>query len=211
MESKRTKIVMLPTEKANKGCIIKNDINKVMFVCYTYLTQGYLKSLYRTSNHLYFTTDEEIKAGDWWLRDKEVSNKTISHGICDCKKIVATTDELITGYIQQQDSEVDIERCLPKPSEAFLKKYCDLGGIDKVEIEYIEILEQDDVQMYEFRTGKYEIKVDSHNTITIHQIKNNWTKEEVESLLKRAFGYAISFGMSRDTEQTNKWIKNNIN
>ena len=56
-----------------------------------------------------------------------------------------------------------------------------------------------------------KLKIDLHNTITIHPIKNSWAREEVETLL---FQYASDeWGVDsshQDIKQFNKWVKNNL-
>ena len=84
--------------------------------------------------HLYFTTDGEIKEGDWVVCldeiDSTVQNWSVSQAIfkynnggnCNSDmKIVATTDTSLG---------------LPHPPQAFIQKYCELGGIGEVDLEY---------------------------------------------------------------------------
>lgn len=187
MKYEKSKVVMLPTEKASK--IIKED--------------GVLK--FNPSNidvgikeyqHLYFLSDEEIKEGDWCL-DKYNQIWRYSNGklrSCDklgierfttdniegqeVKKIIATTDKLRVGSFMGFDTETgeDLSVFLPRPSNEFLKKYCELGGIDEVLVEYegIEWLD---------RPLEYFPKVAPDNTITIKPIKNSWNWKEIEASL----------------------------
>jgi len=66
------------------------------------------------------------------------------------KKIIATTDEslnlycwncnhkkqIATGLCTKCGRFGDTKRFLPRPSNEFLKKYCEVGGIDEVLVEY---------------------------------------------------------------------------
>lgn len=135
---KEIQVVMLPTEKA------KSDIskgNKTGFLVYHEFFRG-TEGIYtnHTYQHLYFLSDEEIKDGDWFLAFIErkwvlrqclrlssgyiITTEHSQINSLDCKKIIATTDP---------------ELGLPRPSNEFLKKYCELGGIDKVLVEYDKI------------------------------------------------------------------------
>ena len=173
--------------------------------------------------HLYITTDEEIKEGDWYIYNNQVEQcKSNSMGLiksCNnsgrnplellnivlCRKIIASSDEalkIITSPYLFKNGGVckSKEFNLPQPSQSFIKEYCDKGGIDEVNVEY----EHDDTVPY----PKLRLKVDSHNTITIHPIKDSWTREEVEELLS---------DLSNDIDQqhyhnfdTNNWIKQNL-
>lgn len=185
---KKSKIVMLPTEKASQ-IQRKNNL-----ICSTGLTQQdiyripkegtlnyysapikYEDNQYWKSQHLYFLSDEEIKAGDWAIN---IENKSVNYpfqfdfefienGYKNfIKKIIASTDPLLN---------------LPRPSDSFIKKYCELGGIENVMVEY---------------TGEYyysneifplTVKVAPDNTITIKAVKDSWNREEVIELMRKAW------------------------
>lgn len=124
--------------------------------------------------HLYFTTDEEIKEGDWYIDDCNLirqavtSDKDYWDRRPTYKKIVATTDKSLG---------------LPEPSQAFIQKYCELGGIDEVDIE----LKSSDLDYF---FG--DLKVDPiHNTVTIHSIKDSWSREEMFQLMDNYQNYLI--------------------
>ena len=141
------------------------------------------------SQHLYITTDEEIKEGDWFIHTfqnrifqclEEDSEKLITKDYpLNCypvseytKKIIATTDLKLVidkgsvvgtthgGMIEQ---EADIIEPLPQPPKAFIEDYCKQGGIDEVEVEYewSEIKQREVLEVYD-------------NEITIHPIKKSW-------------------------------------
>ena len=65
---KESQVIMLPTDKA-QGCIIKHEGGLGMGYIKGFHSQGYLKGNNETSHHLYFTTDEGIKEGDWYIDD----------------------------------------------------------------------------------------------------------------------------------------------
>lgn len=109
----------------------------------------------------------EIKEGDLiatpgfseYLVQHAIKEHLNSYNYSDCYKIVATTDPMFD---------------LPRPSEAFIKKYIELFNENK-DIENVLI----DIDSETFDT----IKVDKNNTISIRKPKEFWTREEVMDLL----------------------------
>ena len=97
----------------------------------------------------------------------------------NCFKIVATTDESLVININGNRGDllpdVSFDITLPRPSNEFIKKYCELGGIDEVLVEYK--CSYEDCNM--FGCHKYEgchliqqLKVAPDNTISIYPITN---------------------------------------
>jgi len=106
------------------------------------------------NQHLYFTSDEEIKEGDWLLSifngkvqyldkctevDKTIdlayNGKLIKWTSSKhCRKIVATTDKSLTiiDYTKSLDQKVIY---LPQIPQQFIEDYCKAGGIDEVYLE----------------------------------------------------------------------------
>ena len=120
--------------------------------------------------HLYFTTDEEIKEGDWMMNlNGDTIYQHFGNGgdFEQWNKIIATTDP---------------ELELPQPSQAFIKAYCNQGGIDEVDVEYVEMITcklcnkseeecSDNFTCEGNMIGEDILKVDPiHNTITTHRI-----------------------------------------
>ena len=216
MERKKAKVIMLPTDKACEGCVIRYDrlTPHYMVRNITYQTQEWLKQENnRSSHHLYIVTDDEIKEGDWALSMEEVTKDNPIKGVYpykvtdieqvhwDDKKIIATTDSELSRNLQ-------LHTYIPKPSKAFIEKYCKEGGIDEVEVEY---------QVFPYKTGDivsktYRLKVNSHNEITIHPIKDSWSREEVESLCRKAYEDGFYEGGLKDSPCKDPvfWIKENL-
>lgn len=112
--------------------------------------------------HLYFLSDKEIKESDFWfnLDDSSINYGelySIANYAPSCKKIIATTDPNL--FIQEKNQcdgckrRLPVEgfmhvgdtitchadryrKQLPRPSNEFLKKYCEFGGISTVLVEY---------------------------------------------------------------------------
>ena len=70
---KTHKVVILPTEKAEKCLLLKN---KQLMYQPNYSTQDWLKYNETTSHHLYIISNEEIEEGDWILANQGVHQVT---------------------------------------------------------------------------------------------------------------------------------------
>lgn len=125
--------------------------------------------------HLHIVSDEEIQVGDYYtIYDSKSVHK--AGGMNQtwykemCKKIIASTDSSLN---------------LPKLSNDFIKKYCEVGGIDEIMIEYETGYTQ---QQYSEIDLQFERpKVNSNNEISISRIKEFWTRDEIKQLLWQAF------------------------
>jgi hypothetical protein len=138
----------------------------------------------RPHNHLYITTDEEIKEGDWIY---ETDLNTINQAGKNYKpndndrKIIATTDPKLLSRKGQEIKEVQEKLnepfplsvmknnwYLPQIPQSFIEEYCKAGGIDKVMVEVEEIIVQDAFKRRpDYNT--YRPKTDSNNCIIIHR------------------------------------------
>lgn len=117
---KEIQVVMLPTEKATN--VLLTGRNDLIHVTKDF---GFTETIDRFQ-HLYFLSDEEIKEGDWILsgvnsdslKPRQVTSQALIDDLFPWeKKIIATTDESLG---------------LPRPSNEFLQKYCELGGVNAV-------------------------------------------------------------------------------
>jgi len=139
--------------------------------------------------HLYILSDEEIKDGDWCynsLLDIIVqADWNLVGNSPNLKKIITSTDKTVCYPVG--NGNIDSSDPLPRPSDDFLKKYCELGGIDKVLVEYETIFLPKEAKPSE-QEHCFELKVANDNTITIKpfEVKESWNNEEVKVLL-RAF------------------------
>jgi hypothetical protein len=230
MELKRAKVVMLPCSKP-RNVLFNKKTNE-------YRYSGPLGSL--SLGHLdfqpqllYFTTDEEIKEGDWGYDtvDNAIFQMNNQKGIDlagdKVRKIVATTDTKlkIGGGTGKREDGISIP--LPQPSQAFIKKCCKVGGIDEVLVEYtnrccgrclpnVDECVSDTMCKKHRKEGCEEcyglrgdiLKVDSHNTITIHPIKDSWNREEVIALIRKYRSDDFVYG--KEHKRFKEWIKENL-
>lgn len=175
---------MLPTDKATAAILV--NLRSGNLYCDKQEDYHHLIKLKDwRGRHLYIVTDDEIKEGDWyyWVITNTVQQFKSVDGdkpSDDCKKIIATTDTELTGIKQEwEEFEGDWHKSnklgLPQPSQAFIEKYCKVGGIDEVEVEY-------ECHMID----TWLPKVNSHNEITIHPIKDSWSEKEMFELYAKA-------------------------
>ena len=169
MKNKRVQVHILPTERESN--IVLSTTNKNIYHVSSPKSNSELMGA--TNQHLYFTVDEKPKEGDYIIDDNGVFGPWEKGDIMLGKNkgvIIATDDTKLN---------------LPQPSQSFIKKYCEAGGIDKVDVEY-ELKPIPKGVPMEYGTLldannplNHRLKINSHNEITIHPIKSSWTREEV--------------------------------
>ena len=214
---KESEIVMLPTDKTD-GMLWETTSGQLI---HTHVS-GKFKTEYKPFN-LYFTSDEDIKEGDWLIWNDKVykHSKTSFTGIdfSDCKKIIATTDpELYT--LNWKNGILLNTHIVHQLPQAFIERFCKVGGIWKVMVEYNKPVCQCDTveKMYDcpFNLGGVEDscekpdenndfyglrpKVDSHNEITIPPlVEKMYSRDEVEQLCRRAYEDGFDEGTKTDS------------
>jgi len=231
---KRAKVHLLPTDKESHITFDKESSS-----CYSYGLH-YLDNASGSSNrtkterqHLYITTDDEIKEDDWCLffwdgmKDGELGQvgsepqqylpsegHTLNRNL---RKIIATTDTKLHSTrlkacpINPEDNMVSVGG-VSKPSKEFIEEYCKVGGIDEVDVEYG--LFHDGNFKHGFETHAFKSirkpRVNSNNEIIIHPIKDSWTREEVLKIIKD-FAYCLYEKHGHpDPADTAIWIKENL-
>ncbi len=198
------KVHMLPTDKSSiylhQGKLYNNKVTM-------HIPDGK-----QIPQHLYLTSDEEIKEGDWCIHTshgksiliqvKYIENKG-QHIITECgqncwgdycRKIVATTDKVLgfgNGYHGWYP--------LPQIPQQFIEEYCKVGGIDEVLIKYGFIEKINKVPIW-------KLKLDSNNCVIISSVKESWNREEIEALLVK---YWRESDGKNGIAMTN-WIKENL-
>jgi len=233
MENKRTKVIMLPTEdevKFGDLCTSARYGDKPLLF-------GQFENSYPEEckkQYLYFTPYEKPKEVDWCIDTitksiyqlhKFTANDLRKRSL----KIISTTDSKLKlgtceGCEQDKDYRHFFIKCtcsLPQPSQSFIEAFCKAGGIWKVLVEYKLKPIPEGVPM-EYGTFldannplNHCLKVNSHNEITIHPIKDSWNKEDVLQLCEKAWGqgrYNARAENSRTLNQTSfkTWIKENL-
>lgn len=195
----KCKVVMLPTEKAPKNW----KIGELLLDGTSLFLNKTIRSN-KTNNvaipqHLYILSNEEIKEGDWVIM-QTVWGKLLDNSKKKPLKVLNQdkTDYLIAeqesptkwkGNVSKDDclkiiASTDESLGLPIPPDDFIKKYCELGGIEEVFVEFKNVTETYSVGHGEAIDFVNKIKVSSDNTITIKPVKNSWNREEVEAILR---------------------------
>lgn len=202
MKLKRN-VVMLPTnEKAStNGLVINPFTNKIEYNDIV-IKKGakYYTDVAFTYNHLYITSDEKIKEGDWYIDDTNAVRQSVTSddiywkSRTDYKKIIATTDKsLTTSEIVYPEEFI---HNLPSPSpefvQAYIKAYNAGESITDVMVEYEEYA----VGNYGMSDGEPDIdirlKVDKNNCITITKVRDSFTRKDMVEFGKYAFAMAYS-------------------
>ena len=220
---KTCNIVMLPT----------NEKARFNFYQICIDTEGYYKDKLVTIHnpnlkrvkpqHLYITSDDEIKNDDWCYNS--ISNeleKWSSKGWIETpdfeylgyQKIIATTDAL---PIYKAGIEVGL--FVPQIHQQFIQYYIEEYNrsniITKVDVEYwcgekncnCTTRQQDC-----FRAKQNQIiKINPDNTINIKQIKDSWNRTEVVELLIKAMIYANQYHSDElGEDHVSDWIEENL-
>jgi hypothetical protein len=228
--SKKAKVVMLPTNKKAKLFLDKEGI---------YTKNRVDDSILR--HYLYITNYEEIKEGEWYVYLNKVwqaTETTIKKGHAK-QPIIATTDpELCITKQNRHLGQAIIP--LPRPTEGFIKKYIEKYNkgevITDVLVEYDKTLggtilgwegNNRRVKCHTCERIFLENEGECHggdilsvnyDTITIHPIKQSWNREEVIEICKSAFetgklkGYIWEYGeaVATDPKAFLKWIEENL-
>jgi hypothetical protein len=185
---KEAKVHMLPTDRSyltiSGGKLSYDDVD--------YAESGFIKP-----QHLYITTDEEIKKGDWFINlgsgghpgvaiyqaNSENSKVINEFKFPEIKKIIATTDtELHYNKVVEEDMHMYKESLPHIPQhiiEAYVKK-----PFDEVLVEYEEW-----TTMYR-GMANYKLKLNQDGTLAVSLVEEKmYSKEEVEALM--GLGYEL--------------------
>jgi len=202
---KRAKIHKLPTEDKTSKIWFDNDTGKLL-----YDPVGVMNCI---PQYLYFTTDEEINHNDWYvdaiLNEARKYHSDINHLTKNDRKIIASTDPKLTvkNYLTGVKGRYFDMQPIAQPTQAFIKAYCEQGGIDEVNVEY-------DVELKSYHIAPYEewkLKVDPiHNTITTHRIvEKMYSSMEVQEKIIQ-YITDMNPGLKVNQELNPDWIKKNL-
>ena len=207
-------VVMLPTENS-KAPLVVDDDDKSLHLTYELFRNKGNAVQDITYQHLYITSDEEIKEGDWIINkpsNKPHQVKDISYLYESDKKIIATTDKSLIG--------------VPQIPQSFVEQFVKADGIDKVLVEvelYAEAKVIVDKKVYPIHTetvmeSKSKLLINQDNRINIELVEEKvYTRDEVIKSIK-LYGTAISkhTGVDNDGEHCyctldkDNWIKENL-
>lgn len=248
MKTVKCKVVMLSTEKASRLYTYDDGQSNSLHQRELGITSddGYRKGkyLYITSDEDIKESDWIIISDESYTGvEKAVFDGILINGFHKgaCRKVISTTDSSIINKTVNKSpctcGACTFEGCseciistssnLHKPTEGFIKKFIEKYNkgelISDILVEYIDMGEEywlgDNVNGEPFWNENWELKVSSQNEITIHPIKQSWTKEEVTELIKSSV--AESHDWSRinndihsisiiEKRFLDKWIKENL-
>lgn len=203
---KEHQLVMLPTKKAIKGQIGFDSRNYEIFTELTALSASEYGYDYQPQ-HLYLLSEENISKNDYvydsidgmiaqFVNETAVvlaNQQKETYGKKTFFKIIATTDKsLLIDYYDSDSYGIPQRFPLPSFDEIFLKKYCELGGIDKVLVEYRQFdnLEYKLVFTQEsevfIRTAKLTYTIEEHLQM-MHECWLQATAKTLEPLTEKGF------------------------
>lgn len=206
MKYEKCKVVMLPTEKASQFTIFKSEYGlfRGSSIDIEDFNEG--DKSYQPQ-HLYFLSHEHLPYDDKIFDDGAffhidpagerhiITKDTFKPNPNFCKRIISSTDGSLG---------------LARPSNEFLKKYCELGGIDEVLVEY---------EFYSASSRNREkvgkrLKVAPDNTITIKPVKDSFSLEEVIGFINKYHKDTNASGNAKlDAildKQKEEWIKEHL-
>lgn len=167
-------VVMLPTEKAaNIGDIVSRNNRSELAIVNPLTINDPNKNKHQTE-HLYITSDEEIKEGDWCILFKDHKNylyQSLDTDNSNAKKIIATTDEQITADFSTPGTT--FVPSIPKSFlQSYVKAYNDGNPITEVMVEY-ELPPELKIKLISGRVSRAEEsdcipKLTDNNEIIIH-------------------------------------------
>ena len=211
-------------KKCNVVKLITKDITNISVpvLGLEYDPEGFDPHIVKTF-HLYITSDDEIKEGDWFIanqgvhqclevvegdypykiknqyhKDKEIQFQSKQWN----QRVIASTDKSLEKITKNIDGlGNDLHEPLPGIPESFIKKYVEENGeIDEILVEF-DWVNRKRRQLKELRD--YLPKTRKDNTIRILPAKT-YTHEEVEKLCKRAYDFGFEGGVHENTEMYSK-------
>jgi hypothetical protein len=178
-------IHILPTDKPSR---VYKHLGRELKHTVRYFEQ---KGLLCINQHIYITSDEEIKEGDWYLtftnnevmgqpRKCEDTNWNFSH----CKKIILTTDQdLIKDGIQSIDDEF-LEWFVKNPSCEEVK-VADYGNVlfdDKIFHMYKIVIPKEEQKQHliEIMRGDEELGLYDEPQETLEEVADNHANQFID-------------------------------
>ena len=159
------------------------------------------------NGNLFITSDEEIKDGDWCIlfdsfghlftdsAQQYIPSKghVLNNGLC---KVISSTDTILN---------------LPQPSQEFIqqyiKNYNEGNSITNVKVEYEDYWIKAEYSL----DVAYRPVINSDCTINIKPIKDSWSREEVESLIREWASFTVTGrGQWWKPNDLDNWIKENL-
>lgn len=218
MITKKCKIVMLPSKKANIALIGVDNKTKL----FQHSESTYELSETITPYDLYIISDDEIKEGDWVTDGEKVYKAPNADGFIGFYKIIATTDKSLfkevssIGYTEDRARKFYGKEYLPQIPQSFIEHFVSEYNKDNqitevmVEYEKFEPNPQTISKEFDFDDIKFELKTNPNNTINIKPIKDSWSREEVVELIFKAISDTNESNNRNVSTHPKIWIEENL-
>jgi hypothetical protein len=229
-------VVMLPTNDDTTGTIIRHKANHSILNTIKNPPTHHEGGV--QAQHIYITSNEEIKEGDWFIRlDSEIVQCELHHikhmekeSELSWRKVIATTDTNL-GYKERFNGVyVEEEDTLAFIPESFIKAFVESNGtIKEVLVEYVG--DYDELHKG-WLADTIKLKTRPDNTIVISATKDSYrelyekalerlgkmmletyTRDEVERLCKAAYNKGHYNGITSSSSNpvlSNKWIEDHL-
>ena len=199
---KNAQVVMLTMKDVTN--IIKDHDNKL-----SYNDTRYLKEY----QHLYIVNNDKIKIGDYYINNGNLLHCSEIKIRSGSKKVIASTNTNLTiGMTEGNVFYIN----LPQPSDSFIQKYIKSYNaknvITDVLVEYnVETLNEDWSKKPVLVTNRYDLKInDKLNTITIKEINNSYSKEEVIEFAQIYLSKRYDNPRMSNNDIFDNWITKNL-
>jgi hypothetical protein len=141
-------------------------------------------------HHLYFTSDEEIKEGDWVISPDELIYQAKGQSSNDgyFRKIVATTNPGLR-YDANREFHINIYPISPDFIEAFVREQ----GIWEVMLEKEEVYNYSSYGIRHRINPTHQYKLNSQGAVVVHKVKEKvYTREEFRNACRQAWIWSNS-------------------
>lgn len=232
---KKVNVVMLPTNEKSKLVLSfkEKSFNQLTEPKLTLIEKANYQMSNIQSQHLYITSDDEIKEGDWiYENDLKTINQAGDNYIQNSndKKIITTTNSsLLIPHEHKELPDWNLPQIPQQFIEHYVSKYNKGNVITDVLVEYekcsickdtkkhiVAMFGEVDCNYCEINEGYENLYINpklkinpKDNTITIKKIKDSWSREEVINLIWEAVS-DVGSGMAYCEDEVKKWIEQNL-
>ena len=223
----KAKVHLLATDKPNPNLFIHRGLGSDLQVLSTGQGIVHHKEMMECGvskpQHLYFTTDEEIKEGDWRLyyNTGKICKTTkedlllIKYYEEECKKIIATTNpELWDTYKEALFKQIGNKTGVFKIDIPFIEAYIKAYNEGKPITEVLLEQERTAPDGMEFAAPPsmwgdfYDLKLKSNGSVIVHPVKERmYTREEFKKAMK--YTWIFCNGPVADIINFEAWFNQN--
>ena len=228
---KEVELSLITSEKREAKFQYDRDFKKITILKERSIidTQDYIGA------NLYITSNERVKDGDWYLaitysiNGTEIMPQRFRVGPKPCgeiplgRKIIATTDLLVTdepitgkdisrGHAIMVKEKDAYYKCLPCPSENFIKFFTENNLMPKALAEYV--IKSNTIFKVSYEqpiiTPNYDLKISEDNTISLanfEDFRKEYTASEMKKCYIEAVKHYIKFGIEPTDELAQDYLE----